>query len=98
MARQLALLVLRRLEVPVVLRDLTQEQVDDALAWIRDELADLVREGRLDEGKARFLGSLVPAAPSGRSSRARPGARGGLRGDVGEDYLLAAIHNRAEAL
>jgi len=59
MARQLALLFLRRLEVPVVLRDLTQEQVDDALAWIRDELADLVREGRLDEGKARFLGSLA---------------------------------------
>ena len=59
MARQLALLFLRRLEVPVVLRDLTQEQVDDALAWIRDELADLVRRGRLGEGKARFLGSIV---------------------------------------
>ena len=59
MARQLALLFLRRLEVPVVLRDLTQEQVDDALVWIRDELADLVREGRLEEGKARFLGSLA---------------------------------------
>jgi len=59
MARQLALLFLRRLEVPVVLRDLTQEQVDGAVEWIRDELADLVRRGRLAEGKARFLGSLV---------------------------------------
>jgi 3-hydroxyacyl-CoA dehydrogenase/enoyl-CoA hydratase/carnithine racemase len=59
MARQLALLVLRRLEVPVVLRDLTQEQVDDAISWIADELAGLVRRGRLGEGKARFLGSLV---------------------------------------
>src|SRR5262245_19931620 len=59
MARQLALLFLRRLEVPVVLRDLTQEQVDDALGWIRDELAELVRRGRLGEGKARFLGSLA---------------------------------------
>jgi 3-hydroxyacyl-CoA dehydrogenase/enoyl-CoA hydratase/carnithine racemase len=59
MARQLALLFLRRLEVPVVLRDLTQEHVDDALAWIRDELAELVRRGRLGEGKARFLGSLA---------------------------------------
>jgi 3-hydroxyacyl-CoA dehydrogenase/enoyl-CoA hydratase/carnithine racemase len=59
MARQLALLVLRRLEVPVVLRDLTQEQVDDAVTWIRDELAELVRRGRVAEGKARFLGSLV---------------------------------------
>ena len=59
MARQLALLFLRRLEVPVVLRDLTQEQVDEASAWIADELAELVRRGRLAEGKARFLGSLV---------------------------------------
>ncbi|HEU5207254.1 MAG TPA: 3-hydroxyacyl-CoA dehydrogenase NAD-binding domain-containing protein [Gaiellaceae bacterium] len=59
MARQLALLFLRRLEVPVVMRDLTQEQVDDGIAWIRDELADLVKRGRLGEGKARFLGSVV---------------------------------------
>ena len=59
MARQLALLALRRLEVPVVLRDLTQEQVDDARAWIADELDELVRKGRLGEAKARFLGSLV---------------------------------------
>ena len=59
MARQLALLALRRLEVPIVLRDLTQEQVDDARSWIRDELDELVRKGRLGEGKARFLGSLV---------------------------------------
>jgi 3-hydroxyacyl-CoA dehydrogenase/enoyl-CoA hydratase/carnithine racemase len=59
MARQLTLLFLRRLEVPVVLSDLTQEQVDGAISWIRDELADLVKRGRLAEGKARFLGSLV---------------------------------------
>jgi 3-hydroxyacyl-CoA dehydrogenase/enoyl-CoA hydratase/carnithine racemase len=59
MARQLALLFLRRLEVPVVMRDLTQEQVDEGIVWIRDELADLVKRGRLGEGKARFLGSIV---------------------------------------
>src|SRR6187401_1796895 len=59
MARQLALLFLRRLEIPVVLRDLTQEQVEEALGWIRDELAELVRRGRLGEGKARFLDSLT---------------------------------------
>jgi 3-hydroxyacyl-CoA dehydrogenase/enoyl-CoA hydratase/carnithine racemase len=59
MARQLALLTLRRLEVPVVLHDLTQEQVDDAIVWIHVELEALVRKGRLGEGKARFLGSLV---------------------------------------
>ena len=59
MARQLALLFLRRLEVPVVLRDLTQEQVDEGIEWIRDELADLAKRGRLAEGKARFLASIV---------------------------------------
>jgi 3-hydroxyacyl-CoA dehydrogenase/enoyl-CoA hydratase/carnithine racemase len=59
MARQLVLLFLRRLEVPIVLRDLTQEQIDDAVTWIHDELADLVKRGRLGEGKARFLGSIV---------------------------------------
>jgi 3-hydroxyacyl-CoA dehydrogenase/enoyl-CoA hydratase/carnithine racemase len=62
MARQLALLMLRRLEIPVVLRDLTKEQVDDAIAWIDDELADLARRRRLGEGKARFLSSLVSGA------------------------------------
>jgi 3-hydroxyacyl-CoA dehydrogenase/enoyl-CoA hydratase/carnithine racemase len=59
MARQLALLFLRRLEVPVVLRDLTQEQVDEGIDWIHDELAELVKRGRLAEGKARFLASIV---------------------------------------
>ena len=59
MARQLGLLALRRLEVPVVLRDLTQDQVDEAVAWIESELDDLVRKGRLGVGKARFLGSLI---------------------------------------
>jgi 3-hydroxyacyl-CoA dehydrogenase/enoyl-CoA hydratase/carnithine racemase len=59
MARQLALLLLRRLEVPVVLRDLEQATVDDAISWIGDELGELVRRGRLGEGKARFLHSLV---------------------------------------
>jgi 3-hydroxyacyl-CoA dehydrogenase/enoyl-CoA hydratase/carnithine racemase len=59
MARQLALLAVRRLEVPVVLRDLKQEQVDDAVSWIADELGELARKGRIGDGKARFLSSLV---------------------------------------
>jgi 3-hydroxyacyl-CoA dehydrogenase/enoyl-CoA hydratase/carnithine racemase len=62
MARQLALLFLRRLEVPDVLRDLTQEQVDEGIAWIHEELADLVKRGRLSEGKGRFLGSIATGA------------------------------------
>jgi 3-hydroxyacyl-CoA dehydrogenase/enoyl-CoA hydratase/carnithine racemase len=59
MATQLATLFLRRLEVPVVLRDLEQATVDRALETIRDDLASQVAKGRLDEGKARFLGSLA---------------------------------------
>jgi 3-hydroxyacyl-CoA dehydrogenase/enoyl-CoA hydratase/carnithine racemase len=59
MARQLALLFLRRLEVPVVLRDLTVDQVDDARGWIADELISLTAKGRYTEGKARFLAGLV---------------------------------------
>ncbi len=59
MATQLATLFLRRLEVPIVLRDLEQEVVERALASVRDELAAQVAKGRYDEGRARFLGSLV---------------------------------------
>src|SRR5439155_7439825 len=59
MARQLALLFVRRLEVPVVLRDLTQEQVDDAVRWIARELGGLAAKGRLSERKAGFVASIV---------------------------------------
>jgi 3-hydroxyacyl-CoA dehydrogenase/enoyl-CoA hydratase/carnithine racemase len=59
MARQIALLFLRRLELPIVIRDVKQEIVDDALADIRAELDRLVARGRCDEGKARFLASLA---------------------------------------
>jgi 3-hydroxyacyl-CoA dehydrogenase/enoyl-CoA hydratase/carnithine racemase len=54
MATQLATLFLRRLEVPVVLRDLTQEQVERGIETVRAELPD-----RYTEEKRRFLGSLV---------------------------------------
>ena len=59
MATQLATLCLRRLEVPVVLRDLDEAVVEGALESIRGELGGLAAKGRYDEGKARFLGSLV---------------------------------------
>jgi 3-hydroxyacyl-CoA dehydrogenase/enoyl-CoA hydratase/carnithine racemase len=64
MATQLATLFLRRLEVPIVLRDLEQATVDRAVESIRDELALQVSRGRYDEGKARFLGSLVSGSTS----------------------------------
>jgi 3-hydroxyacyl-CoA dehydrogenase/enoyl-CoA hydratase/carnithine racemase len=59
MASQLATLFLRRLEVPIAIRDLDQEIVDRAVASIHAELESQVQKGRYDEGKARFLGSLV---------------------------------------
>ncbi|MGH3104827.1 MAG: 3-hydroxyacyl-CoA dehydrogenase NAD-binding domain-containing protein [Gaiellaceae bacterium] len=59
MATQLATLFLRRLEVPIVLRDLSDEIVERARESIRGELAAQVSKGRYDEGKARFLADLV---------------------------------------
>ncbi len=59
MARQIALLFLRRLELPLVISDVEQEIVDDAIANIRSELELQVAKGRYDEGKARFLASIV---------------------------------------
>jgi 3-hydroxyacyl-CoA dehydrogenase/enoyl-CoA hydratase/carnithine racemase len=59
MATQLATLFLRRLEVPIAIRDLDEEIVDRAVASIEAELESQVQKGRYDEGKARFLASLV---------------------------------------
>jgi 3-hydroxyacyl-CoA dehydrogenase/enoyl-CoA hydratase/carnithine racemase len=59
MARQIVTLFLRRLEVPIVVRDVKREIVDEALADIRAEIANQVAKGRYDEGKGRFLSSLV---------------------------------------
>ncbi len=59
MATQLATLFLRRLEVPVMLTDIDAGRVDDAVAAVRADLAKQVQRGRLAEGKARFLGSIV---------------------------------------
>jgi 3-hydroxyacyl-CoA dehydrogenase/enoyl-CoA hydratase/carnithine racemase len=59
MASQLATLFLRRVEVPIVLRDVSADAVDNALALIGSELDGQVAKGRYDEGKARFLRSLV---------------------------------------
>ena len=59
MARQIAALCLRRLEVPIVLRDVSNEAVEAAVTQIRAEIGRGVAKGRYGEGKARFLGSLV---------------------------------------
>jgi 3-hydroxyacyl-CoA dehydrogenase len=59
MAAQLAALFLRRLEVPIAMRDLSEEALAAARSTVDEALDDQVAEGRYDEGKANFLGSLV---------------------------------------
>jgi len=59
MATQLAVLFLRRLELPLVITDVQEQALERARVAIDAELAGLVAKGRYDEGKARFLASLV---------------------------------------
>jgi 3-hydroxyacyl-CoA dehydrogenase/enoyl-CoA hydratase/carnithine racemase len=59
MAAQLATLVLIRLEVPIAICDLSEQALGTASEAIRSELQDHLAKGRYDEGKARFLASLV---------------------------------------
>ncbi|TML45157.1 MAG: 3-hydroxyacyl-CoA dehydrogenase [Actinobacteria bacterium] len=59
MATQLAALFLRRLELPLVIADVDEQALERARGAIEAELAGQVAKGRYDEGKARFLASLV---------------------------------------
>jgi 3-hydroxyacyl-CoA dehydrogenase len=59
MAAQLATLFLRRLELPVAMRDVSEDALATARETIGEALAEQVASGRYDEGKARFLSSLV---------------------------------------
>ena len=59
MASQLATLLLRRLQVPVVLRDLDEQTVSRAIESIRDELASAASRGRIPQETAVALASLV---------------------------------------
>ena len=64
MATQLATLFIRRLETPLVITDVEPGRAEQAVETIRGELEKLVARGRLGEGKARFLGSIVTAGES----------------------------------
>ncbi|MGZ4473037.1 MAG: 3-hydroxyacyl-CoA dehydrogenase NAD-binding domain-containing protein [Nocardioidaceae bacterium] len=59
MASQLALLFVRRLQVPVVLTDLDQARVDKGVAYVHDEVDKLLLKGRLTQDKANRLKALV---------------------------------------
>ncbi|MFG2545977.1 3-hydroxyacyl-CoA dehydrogenase NAD-binding domain-containing protein [Streptomyces sp. NPDC048594] len=59
MASQLALLFLRRLEVPVVLTDIDQERVDKGVGYVHAEIDKLLGKGRINQDKANRLKALV---------------------------------------
>jgi 3-hydroxyacyl-CoA dehydrogenase/enoyl-CoA hydratase/carnithine racemase len=59
MARQFALLFVRRLQVPVVITDLDQGRVDEGVAWIRNEIDELLGKGRINPDEANRLRALV---------------------------------------
>ncbi|MBU1670575.1 MAG: enoyl-CoA hydratase/isomerase family protein [Actinobacteria bacterium] len=59
MASQLGFLFLQRLEVPLVMKDISQEVLDKCKAYIDAQLDTLAGKGRIDANKANFLKTLV---------------------------------------
>ncbi|TLP73206.1 3-hydroxyacyl-CoA dehydrogenase [Nesterenkonia sphaerica] len=59
MASQLALVFSQQLRVPVVISDVNQQRVDQALAYIAEQNAKQVRKGRLTQEQAEALTGLV---------------------------------------
>ena len=71
MASQLALLFVRRLEVPVVLTDLDQERVDKGVGYVHAEIDKLLAKGRVNHDKANRLKALVTGAVDKQRRRSR---------------------------
>lgn len=59
MASQLALLFVRRLEVPVVISDLDAERVEKGLVWLHGEIDTLLAKRRVSPDQANRLRALV---------------------------------------
>jgi hypothetical protein len=59
MASQLALLFVRRLEVPVVLTDIDQERIDKGVGYVHGEIDKLLAKGRLGQDAANRYKALV---------------------------------------
>ncbi|MGQ4517251.1 3-hydroxyacyl-CoA dehydrogenase NAD-binding domain-containing protein [Streptomyces sp. DW26H14] len=59
MASQLALLFVRRLQVPVVLTDVDQERIDKGVGYVHGEVDKLLGKGRIDQDTANRLKGLV---------------------------------------
>lgn len=58
MASQLAYLFLYRLKVPVVVKDIKQEIIDNAKNYIENELKKAISKGKLEETKFNYMSSL----------------------------------------
>ena len=81
MASQLALLFVRRLQVPVVLTDLDQARVDKGVGYVHGEIDALRAKRRISPDAANRLKALVTGSTvEGRVRRGRPRDRGRLRG------------------
>lgn len=59
MATQLALLFLRRLQVPVVITDVDQERVDKGIRYLGTEIDKLLSRGRISPDEANRLRALT---------------------------------------
>jgi len=64
MARQFALLFVRKLRVPVVLTDISQERLDEALSYIAQEISALKEKGRISSDEESRLIHLVSGTTS----------------------------------
>ncbi len=84
MARQFALLFVRRLRVPVIITDLDQGRVDEGVAYIQLEIASLLKKGRISADESNRLRALV----SGTTNKA----------DFADcDWVIEAIFEELEA-
>jgi 3-hydroxyacyl-CoA dehydrogenase/enoyl-CoA hydratase/carnithine racemase len=59
MATQLALLFLRRLQVPVVITDVDQERVNNGIGYLAAEIDKLLSKGRISPDEANRLRALI---------------------------------------
>lgn len=59
MASQLAMLFIRRLNVPVVISDLDQERVDRGIGYVHAEIDKLLSKGRIDADTANRFKALI---------------------------------------
>ena len=59
MARQFALLFVRKMRVPVVLTDINQTKLDEALAYIHGEIQTMAEKGRISSDENQRLQALV---------------------------------------